>query len=739
MTSLLSKMRDFRISIKDAIDITLPEADLESSFTEKRFIQSFRQLNKLNLFLTVFITFIFRIIPLMRTFAFSAVSDDVGTLFLAVRLAGFNWSDMSTDFHFYGQGYYAFFAPIFMLTDNPYIIWLSIILINIILVSIFSIVIYAIAVIYCRLPDKIPTILIVVFFSIFSGAGRLTRNEVPIYFIVWLVALILFISINSNKKKTKIFSTLLLVFILTYGMFIHARLEVLIIIISLVVFLYFICFKFWIVSPVIYYPSIILGYFFSRFINQYLANILYGGRDFTSVGNAALITNRVVTSVNNVSIEPFIDAMVSNIYAFFISTKGLSAITIVFLGMLFFRTIKRLFIERIRSDEGVGLPRDQYAVAIVFAGCLFSSIIGVYLIGRLFIESLYVGGGVSRWMVYTRYFQIYFAPLCLIMISYSYHNKQKMIKICLASLSLFIMFHIYMVNKIIPLINHTHDYIRTDAFNIYLRSFDGALMNSYGSFILMLCLFFVYYLLIKKNSLLLTLPFILLSLSISISGIAMPFFNITAPSERAERLFSIFRHIDDTSELPDIIYTGNRRDVELQIMLNRKTITRGFPEYENEQSILVGNVCNYSSLYLLNRGFCVFRFPNNIRIWTNCNDLQESLKIYAHENNFDTRISDPLLLYLIESANVNRIYMYNIDDIWIYQHTFQYKQFYQLYSFENISYKNLNDIMILGNYDGFFTSYSHAALDDYIIITDNEPVQLHLRNLGAWSVYIPIN
>jgi len=594
----------------------------------KRFFTSFCGLSKVNMLLALLATLVLRVTPFMRTVPIAGLPDSVGSFLGAARLAGLDWPGVGASELFYGQGYYTLFSPVFSATDNPFTIWLALLLINAALMSVFSIVIYSIAVLYCKLPDKVPTALIVAFCSGTTFVdGAIPWNEVPVFFVVWVAALMLFIASNA-KKKTRAFSTLGLVGILFWGMFIHARLDVLIIIIGLVALLYFCFFKVWVVSPLVFYPGIILCYFLSGVVNAYLSSVLYSGQEVTQMKNATLVPEGVLRSA--LAVEPFIDTTISNVYTLIFSTYGIAAVTIVLLAFFVYRICKRLFSERIRSDDGLGMPRDQLAVMLIFSICIIVTILGIYLRTSGPINAFYANKGInSRWFAYLRYYVPFYSPLILITMGFAYNNIERIRKMSLYAYGLFFALFIYTNIKVIPMLQQTVDYIRTDRFSYYLGPFCGALLGAFGTLAIIAGLFVIYYILLyKRKPLFMSVPVFIIALSMSVSNISAPLFNVVPPSEKSETSYRVLKHVEATNGLPDEIFTVSNVPVDLnllQFLLNRYNVIQALPDEGNDDAVFVGRPSEEDAYELEKLGLILYQFPNDVDIWFRGEGMRKSI------------------------------------------------------------------------------------------------------------------
>ena len=64
-----------------------------------------------------------RVILCMQTVPVRTLSDELATISGAAYFAGLDWSAVISNAGYYGSGFSALFAPLFLLTDNPFVIY----------------------------------------------------------------------------------------------------------------------------------------------------------------------------------------------------------------------------------------------------------------------------------------------------------------------------------------------------------------------------------------------------------------------------------------------------------------------------------------------------------------------------------------------------------------------------------------------------------------------------------------
>ena len=716
------------ILIKTALPKWLDLSDENDNNTEKLleqtgFIKRFLQLNRLNLLMVLLATIAIRIPSFLQTIQINNAGDFIGSFFIAARIAGLDWSGVSATTSYYGQGYYALLSPVFMLTDDPYLIWLLLLLVNSILVTLFSIIIYSISVIFCKLPDKLPTVFIAAYCASTIYAESNVRNEVPIFFVIWLTTLLMFISMNS-RKKIKVLATLGLLIVLFWGMFIHTRLELIVIIISIGAFLYFCCFRVWIISPLLFYPGISIVFLIANKANNYLSSIIYDNREFSQITNATLIPDRVFNKIP--SLKSLIDVVISNLCNISLSTYGLATISLIIFIIIIYEVITRILLIRKRNDEGFSLPRDQLVVMFLFMGCIIISVIGIYLRWGHQVDAFYLdsGGDKSRWFNNGRYYTSYYSPVILTTTAYIMNNSKKIFKVIISSFIMFNCIYIYTYTFIKPIIENANDYING---RDYFVTFIGYKTNFIGSVIIIAFFFVLFYLLTSmRKTLFLVVPQYLVIIitflfGLVINPLSLSFFRVTASSSSLDSLHAELMHINSFQELPEEIYVyGTQRyALELQFLFNHYKIKRGLPESSDEIGLLIGSISDENSVLLRKYGYTNYLFPDNANIWIKGDDIKNGIKSYASEYNTKYLSIDPILEELILNDDFKYVFYNGIDDIWVYQGVLSDRHFVKLSSINNIDIINEKYILIDGIYslDNYLNVVQYGS---YSVVTVNE-------------------
>jgi len=705
--------------------------------------RSLRRIRKLNLFIVLLSTLVLRLLPLMRTLVISTAPEEVGSLFIAVRLAGLNWLYIGHSFTYPGQVYNAIFAPLFMLTDNPFTIYLTILLFNAILVTLFSVIIYAIAVIYCKLPDRYPTALIAAFCSgtLFTGNAWLLSNEIPTFIIVWLTALMLFISANlqpGSAKTKRVLVTLGLTVVLFAGMVMQQRLETLFVVTSVLALLYFLAYKTWVIIPGVFYPVSALFFVVARSINLILTREIVADMGFTEI--VGIIMAPTGLFQQGFSSWTALDIFITNITALFVHTHGLAVMTTIIFAILFCRVIKRLIFKHMRDDEKTGMLRNQLVVMFVFTSALT---------GELFTVSSDIRGAVSP----------LFGPLLLLTFSFIYSNMkivqqkdlsetnesipqgntEKFVNMSFVAIGVFAVTYFCVIFQLIPTAPGYLKYSYIFSETILLRLFRGGIHDVFATFAVTIAFFAAFNFAIRKQKpIMIIIPIYALLLSVTASFISTPFFNVVVPGGRIDSTYNELMNIEENSELPYIIYVSDNITglYLLQFMLNRHTLGIGIPDIDNEDSIYIGAHFSDNANSLREIGFAPYFFSNNAGIWIRGEGIRKSLAENTAEHDLEFDRVDPRIAYLIEAGGAENIYISNSvfeqDDIWVYQSIFYNKTVNPFNNKKALFNQNMENNVVFAHVDDDVFLFSQRAfLNELMIVTDNIKIITAVVALGG--------
>lgn len=191
-----------------------------------------------------------RVILCMQTVPVRTLSDELATISGAAYFAGLDWSEVISNAGYYGSGFSALFAPLFLLTDNPFVIYKGMLIGASALQALVAPISCHLLYQYFGVRKKsllIPSALACSFMVV--TRTTIFYNEHILIFISWLTAWLLCILATVEEKRKKRFYTLLLAVLLGYALTIHTRAMTYWLALAAVLVFFGWVYRKWLVSP----------------------------------------------------------------------------------------------------------------------------------------------------------------------------------------------------------------------------------------------------------------------------------------------------------------------------------------------------------------------------------------------------------------------------------------------------------------------------------------------------------
>lgn len=165
-----------------------------------------------------------RIILGLQSYPLRTRHDELATISAGAYFAGFDWSEVVSNASYYGTGFTVFFSVIFRLTDNPILIYRSMICICSLLQALCGLICFSILKNIFHIRNKIYLIVCSVMCSfVVVTRANVVYNEHMIIFLTWLsVYCLIYINLSEEKRK-RCFASVLLAVLLSYAYTVHIR------------------------------------------------------------------------------------------------------------------------------------------------------------------------------------------------------------------------------------------------------------------------------------------------------------------------------------------------------------------------------------------------------------------------------------------------------------------------------------------------------------------------------------
>lgn len=595
-------------------------------------------------FLVFFLTFIIRIFGFILNGRLMLIADEMGMLVSAASLAGRDWSGIAHLFNYYGFGYAVFLTPIFLLTNNPYVIYWAIMAVGTALLSLSAVISYYILRKYLGIENRIYAIMVSISCSMLALTDmRYINNEPMLVLICWILLLFILLLVKHNDdKKQRARYTILVILLLTYALTVHSRLMVLWPAFAFLIIIYYIFYKRILVSPKIGLPFGIFSFiavlkvisfvqtcFWKTDENGYLHNSI-------SSTSGGMVSKIISLLQSTDSWNAVFNIAMGNLYTSIFFTSG----TIYFCGVVLYKFIKShvsrpdSFWEKIKPNQSVN--RMIETGSIFFGVVFFITLAGLMVQwGELAAKGQALGYGAdtsaTKVFVYIRYYSCYISAVLLMFFAFIYHNKNILKKYMARVWLIFAFMHSYWFLGIVP-------YIQTSSIGL-------TVFGSYGFYtlhdtvtslklylicgVLLLALFAGVCICYKKGKIL--TPIILMLLLIVFRYYYNGIFLKETNDHKANAGYRFVKEVEDKIELPSTFYLRlvKTNCLAYQFFLNDYVMipTEVFP-VELEYGIVITSVMKDQE-HRYELGFRCIYLDENEYMWVKGEDLQQQMMEYG--------------------------------------------------------------------------------------------------------------
>ena len=383
-------------------------------------------------------------------------NDEIGTLGGAAYFAGLDWSRIVSYYPFYGFGYSIFFTHAFMLNLSPYTILLIFRLANTALLAFSGVIAYNIMTVIFGITDKRLTIITSIAASCFSMGliySNFIINDSMLILLNWLILYIMLLMVERiDNKKSNIVHSILLAFLMCYGMLIHTR----IIFTWGGIFIFLLCYiimkRKLLVKLIVFLPSFILFYFLSDNLLTYVQNAIWGAaadelwNTIETIG-WRFTGGRLLYFLSASGLISFVRVILGQIWTLIAYTGGLVLFPIVALVYSCVCLIRKK--TRLRTQTLIA-ENKFFFLAVIFVIVQLAAIIlmTAYASFRILVRAPNL-----RWIMYDRYYAATAAPIIMLSVVFLHKIKQDEIrKIISVSAGLLIVLNLLYVFIVAPFI-----------------------------------------------------------------------------------------------------------------------------------------------------------------------------------------------------------------------------------------------------------------------------------------------
>ena len=413
-------------------------------------------------YLTFLLVFIPKVILCYFMYPVSVLSDEVATIAGATLLTRCDWSSVVSHAGYYGTGMSILVAPLLWVTDNPLVIYQAIGLVCTFSQSITAVIGYSILSKYFRIKNQAVLIIFSVTASyLVAVRGILIFNEHVLILVAWIVVWILLKlqNILADKKK-RVFYTILLVLILTYGLTLHTRAILLWIAVGFAIIFYSWTHRKCLISV----PTAFIGGGIGYMLSSIYLSIVQ--RKLWLVGSGTEIRNGSITTSGQFSLlfdsenwRAWANIILGQLHTVGIMTGGiliLAALIVIHLlwTSVFFR--KKFLMK---SGAEAEYTRTAYPVLIFCVAFIAMNIAGqsvswlrngIHAINSGYWSDAYGVKGFT----YVRYLAPTMGPLLLVFLGYAYQCREKVLIYMKPALAALCVLEFYWMVCIVPYLVH---------------------------------------------------------------------------------------------------------------------------------------------------------------------------------------------------------------------------------------------------------------------------------------------
>lgn len=329
------------------------------------------------------------------------IADEVYTMSGGMFFAGYDVSSYMSHYKLYNFGYTMLLSPLYRFIENPVVLYRCTLLCNVILHGITIVIIYKLLRV-CFGYDNVKSVLM----ALVSGCsflvlqfGMYVYNETPLVFLVWVVFALLIVIIDKKGWTQALLSIVIAVFT-GYAYIIHSRCIVFFAVVALVVLLYLLVYRKWLVNPIAFgipFAGMIFG---AKKLVDYVQVHLYLKGLNEDMGNSV---EAVAGATSRYKVFMSLEGIGKLIKQFFSLATSLNIVTG---GFILLATIFSLYqLGRICKKSQLTANKKLF-VAGVFSIVSFWGMVACIAVSG-------AASGILRFLAYIRYFTPFIGPFLL--------------------------------------------------------------------------------------------------------------------------------------------------------------------------------------------------------------------------------------------------------------------------------------------------------------------------------------
>lgn len=552
--------------------------------------------------------------------------DEISTMSAGAYMAGLDWTKV-TQFgnHYYGGGMTILMAPLFKLISEPVALYRACLVFCAVLQSLVAPVAYRILRNYLGIQKKAylyPASLAAAFLVV--NRALVVYNEHMLILVSWLTALVLCRLVREAGKekpdhRIQAGFSVLLMALLSYSLTLHTRAKTFWIALVILVILYYLLYKKWLVAKLPALLSGIAGYWLAGRFIYWSKTTLWLWQEGVELKNTAVHLNlSKELLLSPVSWQGWFATVIGQVHTSVIFTGGFSAIAITLLVIYICSNGKDIFVKRKRpvteSPEQLAAKPYLLVLATFFMMCIGATILAqsitwLFRVQEALLEGPY-GAGTYGYKAFTyfRYYGAYMGPFFLAAMGYVYLYRTYLKKYLPAIFAVFAGMQLLFLCVVLPHISKCM--VSSEVywpFGLHKAFTDPMRCRVYLMGVLVCCLvFLVLFFCLYKGKRILPVAVLLALLLYQHTYNGMHYDNAKMDGYRAkaEAGCELVLGMEEAGyELPEELYlTGYRLSqtqkplYTYQFRLNRHRLLPGEPEESVEEAVVFCRRKNYKKL-----------------------------------------------------------------------------------------------------------------------------------------------
>lgn len=545
--------------------------------------------------------------------------DEMSTIVNGAYFAGLDWTGTTTYAKFYyGGGFTALFAPIFKLTDNPYIIY-SVILSGCALIqSVGAPISNYIFRKYFHMERKISFVASLACGFFVCTRAMVVYNEHGLIFAAWIIALIVckLLEYEGNKRKKQVYSVLLMAMI-CYSFTFHTRAKTFLYALIVLVALFYFVYKKMLVSPICAIVSGTVFYACAEYYIDFMKRHVWEWHEGMKLNNTSIDFYGLEASdlFSPITWETWVNIIVGQLNTVTVFTGGIAVIMLVLLCVCLYGVMKKRIVVLTNKENNSGDVAEKitfsnelqekllFAIALIFLMCVGATILTQSITwlkrAAVALEGAPYGTNAYGYKAFTyiRYMAPYLGPVFMMGLICIFRMKEQLKKYILPSGMILFFLHAIWLAYVLPHI--TKNRVACEVFAVFggysFWENEQVRIRVYiaGSIVMLMVALICFLCFYRKNVMVPTVViFLLLLYQYSYGAYFIDAGYNNKFSNCVDGGYSFVKQLEENAEtaewFPKTIYAvDSNKSVQkfvytYQFMLNRYNIVPGVPENVEE-------------------------------------------------------------------------------------------------------------------------------------------------------------